>query len=76
MQSWLAEQQEAGKDLPFLSLLTGERIRRATQLCNDLAHDLEVMELSTDTEGIEKFQELGRSVVRLSRPLAPLLKEE
>lgn len=76
MQSWLSEQAKAGRDLPFLSLLTEERVRRATQLCNDLARDLEPMELSAATEGIEKFHNLARAVDRLSQPLTPLLNKK
>jgi hypothetical protein len=75
MQSWLSEQASAGRALPFLSLLTEERVRRATQLCNDLARDLGPMELTPETEGIDKFQDLRRAVERLSRPLAPLVKK-
>jgi hypothetical protein len=75
MQSWLEQHGKEGSEYPFLPMLTQERVRRATQLCEDLAADLEAMELTRETEGIEKFEKLHRAVGRLSRPLEPLFRE-
>jgi hypothetical protein len=60
MQSWLEQHGKEGSEYPFLPMLTQERVRRATQLCEDLAADLEPMELTPETEGIEKFEKLHR----------------
>jgi hypothetical protein len=58
--SWAAEEwgerqlQRRNPDT-VLSLLTGERIRRATYLCNELAGELETREVSFGTKGIAEF---------------------
>ena len=51
-----------------LSLLTGERIRRATYLCNELAAELEACEVSFGTKGIAEFyRAVDRVYQRLER---------
>jgi len=46
--------QRQGPDT-VLSLLTAERMHRATQLCNELAAELETCEVSFGTKGIAEF---------------------
>jgi len=49
-----------------LSLLSTERIRRATLLCNELATELEACEVSLGTKGIAEFY---RAIDRVSQRL-------
>lgn len=72
VQSWL-DQRDRGRDpSPLLPLLTAERIRRAVQLNSDLARDLDSIQLTVSTEGIE---ELYRAVQRVHRPLAGVFEK-
>lgn len=53
-----------------LSLLTAERIRCATYLCNELASELEASEVSFGTKGIAEFyRAVDRAYQSLERPL-------
>ncbi len=61
--------QRRGPDT-ILSLLTAERIRRATYLCNELATELEACEVSFGTKGIAEFyRAVDRVYQGLERPL-------
>lgn len=52
----------------MLQLLTSERIRRATQLSNDLFLDLDVIEVTIETEGmLELFRAVEGLSLRISR---------
>ncbi len=62
MEDW---EQRQGPDT-VLSLLTTERIRRATHLCNELAAELEACEVSFGTKGIAEFY---RAIDRVSQRL-------
>ena len=55
-----------------LPLITAERIRRATQLSNDISADLAAHEVSSETAGIG---ELFRSLGHLHQNLADLFKD-
>jgi hypothetical protein len=57
--------QQQGPDT-VLSLLTAERIRCATHLCNELATELEACEVSFGTKGIAEFY---RAIDRVSQRL-------
>lgn len=76
VQSWLEEGERGHSPYPLLPLLTNERIRRATRLCNQLARDVQIMELSVHGQGAEKFEELFRAVDSLHRPLAKLYRRQ
>lgn len=68
VQQWLELQAKHGDAYSVLSLLTAERIRRATQLSNDLSLDLEAAEISFETEGLGKLFEAIRGLYeRLAR---------
>ncbi|MBI4467174.1 MAG: hypothetical protein HY656_07100 [Acidobacteria bacterium] len=72
VQQWLELQAKRGDVYSVLSLLTLERIRRATQLSTDLSIDLDAAEVSFETEGLEK---LWGAVRGLSERLARLFKK-
>lgn len=69
VQEW-GERTAQGKETEtVLGLLTLERIRRATQLTNDLASDLQSKEIAPQTAGL---YELYSAVERLHRVLSTL----
>lgn len=74
VQTWLEERGKGYSPYPLLPILTDERIRRATQLCNQLADEVKALELHIHGQGVEKFEQLFRAIDRLHRPLAPLFK--
>ncbi len=55
VQQWLELQAKKKDAYGVLSLLIGERIRRATQLSSDLSLDLDASEVSFETEGLDKL---------------------
>ncbi len=68
MEEW--EQRHLQRQGPgtVLSLLTAERIHRATHLCNELAAQLEACEVSFGTKGIAEFyRAIDRVYQRLER---------
>ena len=69
MQMALAQPGSAGAPSPFAGLLTQERIRRATQLCGDLAGEIEKLSPAQRAEGREKLGQLRQVVERLTRSL-------
>jgi len=72
VQQWLEKQAEKSDPYPLLPLLAEERIRRATELCLNLAGDLVAMEITYEAEGL---RELSQAVAALYKPLAPLYKK-
>lgn len=72
VQQWLELQAKRGDVYSVLSLLTAERIRRATQLSSDLAMDLDATEVTFETEGLPA---LFRAVQGLYERLARLFKK-
>lgn len=72
VQQWLELQAKKKDAYGVLSLLTGERIRRATQLSHDLSIDLDATEVSFETEGLDK---LFPAVEGLYQRLARLFKK-
>ena len=56
-----------------LCLSSGERVKRATQITNDLSLDLQTVDVGVDTPGIA---ELFNAVDEPRRRLAVLLKRE
>ncbi|MGA8035142.1 MAG: hypothetical protein WA823_13835 [Candidatus Acidiferrales bacterium] len=72
VQKWVGLTNESGGD-PFsvLPIMSAERVRRATQIANDLCLDLQSSDIGIDTPGI---LELFNAVDDLRRRLATLLK--
>lgn len=71
VQQWSDLQLLHRDPYTVLDVLSKERVRRATQIAQDLTLDLESLELSYDTEGLA---ELFRAVEDLQERLAPLFK--
>lgn len=67
VQEWRERQIQHRDPSTVLSLLTLERIRRATTLTHDLLEDLKTQHVSEQTEGVE---ELHRAVEKLHERLA------
>ena len=65
---------ESGGD-PFsvLPIMSAERVKRATQICTDLALDLQTVDIGIDTPGISS---LYNAVEDLHRRLGALLKRD
>lgn len=75
MQFWLAQHGQAvSTPLLYESLLTRERVRRATQLCNDLSRDLEKPPAAPEPLEASKLRDLQNALQRLSQSLAQLAK--
>lgn len=74
VQKWLGLNNESGGD-PFsvLPIMSAERVKRATQITNDLSLDLQTVDVGIETPGIV---ELFAAVDDLHRRLAILLKRE
>lgn len=66
VQEWRERQIQNRDPSTVLSLLTLERIRRATTLTNDLLSDLKTQDVSRRTEGVAELQ---RAVEQLHRRL-------
>jgi hypothetical protein len=72
VQTWIEKQSQKGDPYPLLPLLAEERIRRASELCRNLAGDLEAVEITVESEGL---QELHEAVATLHKPLSHLYKK-
>jgi len=74
VQKWIGLSDQSGGD-PFsvLPIMSAERVKRATQICNDLSLDLQSVEVGIETPGIV---DLSNAVDDLHRRLAALLKRE
>jgi hypothetical protein len=74
VQKWLGLNSESGAD-PFsvLPIMSAERVKRATQITNDLSLDLQSVDVGFETPGIV---ELFNAVDDLHRRLAKLLQRE
>lgn len=72
VQKWVGLSNESGGD-PFsvLPIMSAERVKRATQICSDLALDLQTVDVGIETPGII---ELFNAVDDLHRRLGTLLK--
>lgn len=71
VQQWTELRQQNRDPYSVLEILSEERVRRATQLTKDLTIDLESLELSLDTAGLEK---LFLAIKGLYDRLAPLFR--
>jgi hypothetical protein len=64
VQQWIELQAQERDAYSVLPRLTVERIRRATQLNNDLALDLDAAEVTIETEGIENLRHSVRGLYK------------
>ena len=71
VQQWVDARERSGDPYAVLPALASQRVRRATQLANDLCLDLQTVEVTADTEGVG---DLYRSVGDLNRRLELLFK--
>ncbi|MCU1302645.1 MAG: type pilus assembly PilZ [Candidatus Sulfotelmatobacter sp.] len=71
VQQWTELQSQHRDPYTVLGILSEERVRRATQLSRDLRIDLESLELSVETEGLDK---LFQATKGLYERLAPLFR--
>jgi hypothetical protein len=69
VQQWIGLEQQSRDPYSVMSILSEERVRRATQINKDLAMDLQSLEVGLETPGLN---ELFRSVRDLHECLAPL----
>src|ERR1700727_2776824 len=74
VQKWIGLSGESGGD-PFsvLPIMSAERVKRATQITNDLCLDLQTVDIGIDTPGV---MELFNAVDDLRLRLATLLKRK
>ena len=73
VQQWPELRQQNRDPYSVLGILSEERVRRATQLTKDLTIDLEALELSLDTPGLDK---LFQSIKGLYDRLSPLFRNK
>ena len=64
VQQWIELRAQEKDAYGVLPRLTVERIRRATQLNNDLALDLAATEITMETEGIENLRQSVRGLYK------------
>ncbi len=72
VQEWQERQSRQQDPHTVLPLLTAERIRRATQLCDAIATDSAAHEVARETVGIEEF---FRAVQRVHQSLLDVFKD-
>ncbi|GAC1621432.1 MAG: hypothetical protein NVS9B13_12960 [Candidatus Acidiferrum sp.] len=70
VQEWQERQVQHRDTATVLPLLSKERVRRATQLCGDVAEDLKNSKITVDTAGIEALYHI---IYQLSLDLAERL---
>jgi len=73
VQEWLEREAENRDPYWVLSILINDRIRRATQLNQEISLDLDAQEVGHETEGIDPLFE---AVTRLQHRLARLCKRQ
>ena len=68
VQQWIEKQAHNEDVYSVLPLLIRERMRRALQICDELALDIEASEIEAATEGLEPlYKGVERLYARLSR---------
>jgi hypothetical protein len=68
---WMGLQQQHRDPYSVMSTLSGDRVRRATQIAKDLTIDLQSLEVDFGTEGLA---ELFQAIDALHERLAPLFR--
>ena len=69
VQTWIGLQQQNRDPYAVMATMSGDRVRRATQIARDLVIDLQAMEVDFETEGLP---ELFRAVEELRERLIPM----
>lgn len=72
VQQWVGLEQKHQDPYSVLPVMSAERVRRATQLCEDLRHDLSNVEIGIETPGLAN---LYQAIEELQQQLAPLFKK-
>jgi hypothetical protein len=72
VQQWIELRRQDRDPYTVLSILSEERVRRATQINRDLTIDLEALEVGFETEGLAK---LFHAVEGLHERLTPLFRK-
>ena len=70
-QMWVGLQQQHRDPYSAMSTLSGDRVRRATQIAKDLTIDLQSLEVDFGTEGLT---DLFQAIQALHERLTPLFK--
>ena len=73
VQQWVGLERDKKDPYEVLPMMSAERVKRATQLCEDLRHDLANLEIGIETAGIA---ELYQALTALGEKLAPLFKRD
>jgi len=73
VQNWIGLKEQKRDPYSVLTVLSEERVRRATQIARDLTVDLQSLEVGLETEGLA---ELLRAVESLRECLARLFRKE
>jgi hypothetical protein len=61
VQQWFEAQAKSGDPYAVLPVLAIQRVQRATQLAKDLSLDLENMDLTVETDGLQDlYQAIGQ----------------
>jgi multidrug resistance efflux pump len=71
VQTWIGLQEQNRDPYTAMTTLSADRVRRATQIANDLTIDLQSLEVDFEIEGLE---ELFHAIEALRSRLAPLFK--
>jgi type II secretory pathway component HofQ len=72
VQQWVEAREKSGDPYAVLPALAAQRVRRATQLADELCLDLQSVEVTAETEGLG---DLYRSVDDLHRRLDLLINK-
>lgn len=72
VQQWFEAHAKSGDPYAVLPVLATQRVHRATQLAKDLSIDLENMDVTMETEGL---QDLFQAIGQLHRRLEILCKQ-
>lgn len=73
VQQWVGAREQSGDPYAVLPTLAAQRVKRATQLVNDLSLDLQTVDVSVETEGMSS---LYAAIDDLHRRLELLFKRE
>ncbi len=72
VQMWVGLKQQNRDPYAAISALTEDRVRRATQMANELSLDLQALEVDFGTEGLA---ELYKAIDELHERLLPLFRK-
>ena len=72
VQQWLEAHAKSGDPYAVLPILATQRVHRATQLAKDLSLDLQNMDVTVETDGL---QDLYQTIGQLHRQLEVLCRQ-